>query len=85
MIIALVILSIVTFILLLITAGLSMHVVAILKELKAISEEQSTQNRDIRNLIMHAQNTSNSIHDIAVFLKDDYRTKTYLTGEGGEA
>lgn len=63
------------------------HVIAINKELNAISKEQTTQNHDIYQLVNHAKNTALAVNDITVFLNDAYNTrKQYpMMGEGGDA
>jgi hypothetical protein len=71
MIIAIIILSIITFGLVLFLFSGIVHIRKIQKELEAISYVQSVNNQDIIKLTNHAHQVSHAVNDITSYLLDE--------------
>lgn len=76
MIIAIYILSIITFGLVLFLISAIMHIRKIQKELEAISYVQSANNQDIIKLTNHAHQVSHAVNDITSYLLEEVQTKS---------
>jgi uncharacterized protein YoxC len=76
MIIAICILSIITFGLVLFLISAIMHIRKIQKELEAISYVQSANNQDIIKLTNHAHQVSHAVNDITSYLLDEVQSKS---------
>jgi uncharacterized protein YoxC len=76
MIIAICILSIITFGLVLFLISAIMHIRKIQKELEAISYVQSANNQDIIKLTNHAHQVSHAVNDITSYLLEEVQTKS---------
>jgi len=76
MIIAICILSIITFGLGLFLISAIMHIRKIQKELEAISYVQSANNQDIIKLTNHAHQVSHAVNDITSYLLDEAQPKS---------
>jgi ABC-type transport system involved in multi-copper enzyme maturation permease subunit len=71
MIIAIIILSIITFGLILLLLSCIIHIRKIQKELEAISYVQNANNQDIIKLTNHAHQVAYAINDITSYIVDD--------------
>jgi len=76
MIIAIIILSIITFGLILFLFSGIVHIRKIQKELEAISYVQNVNNQDIIKLTNHAHQVSHAVNDITSYLLDEVQTKS---------
>lgn len=84
MIIAISILSVLLVITILFVIACVVHILKIQKELTSISDEQSRQNEDIRNLIMAHLNLVQALKDAAEVSKIN-KTYNYNNNKIGEA
>lgn len=77
MIISIVILSVITLLIGVYLIGCLAHIKAIQKELDAISNEQSTQNADIRNIAIHARDLTIAHNELIAALNPE-KQKPYV-------
>lgn len=71
MIIAIIILSIITFSLILFLISCTVHIKKIQKELEAISYVQNANNQDIIKLTNHAHQVSHAVNDITSYIVEE--------------
>jgi ABC-type bacteriocin/lantibiotic exporter with double-glycine peptidase domain len=84
MIIAISILSVLLVITILVVMACIIHIIKIQEELKSISEEQSRQNEDIRNIMISHLNLIQALKDAAE-LNNINKTYNYNNNKIGEA
>ena len=78
MILSIIILSVITLLIGVYLIACLVHIKKIQKELKALSEEQSTQNADIRSIAIHTRDLTIAHNEIVSALNSPENQKPYV-------